>query len=111
MHSYWVQVVWRKVNTIKKKISNGHFSCLNFQNKMSKYPYALVFWTRGPDKDAVSIVPTNWIIDFDQTDTSRTNLVECHMANTKKPVNGWQVEYAEVLQLAKLPLIVTLIIT
>lgn len=45
----------------------------------------------GPDKDAVSIVPTNWISDFDPTDTSRTYLV-------KKPVKGWQV--VVVLQLA-----------
>lgn len=67
---------------------------------MSKYRYALVSWTKGPDKDAVIIVPTNWIIDFDPTDTSRTYLVECRMANTKKPVNGWQVEHAVVPQLA-----------
>ncbi|XP_026116880.1 uncharacterized protein LOC113095739 isoform X1 [Carassius auratus] len=35
-------------------------------------------------------------------DTSRTYLVECRIANTKKRVNGWQVEHA-VLQFADTP--------
>ncbi|KAL6487692.1 hypothetical protein MHYP_G00043180 [Metynnis hypsauchen] len=68
---------------------------------MAKYRYALISWTKGPDKDAISIVPTSWIIDFDPADTSRAYLVECRMTNTKKPVNGWQVEHAVVLQLAE----------
>ncbi|KAL6480943.1 hypothetical protein MHYP_G00090230 [Metynnis hypsauchen] len=67
---------------------------------MAKYRYALISWTKGPDKDAISIVPTSWIIDFDPADTSRAYPVECRMTNTKKPVNGWQVEHAVVLQLA-----------
>ncbi|KAL7866986.1 hypothetical protein AOLI_G00148000 [Acnodon oligacanthus] len=68
---------------------------------MAKYRYALVSWTKGPDKDAISIVPTSWIIDFDPTDTSRAYIVECRMTNTKNPANGWQVEQAVVLQLAE----------
>ncbi|KAL7873541.1 hypothetical protein AOLI_G00126120 [Acnodon oligacanthus] len=55
----------------------------------------------GPHKDTISIVPTSWIIDFDPTDTSRAYPLECHMTNTKKPVNGWQVKQAVVLQLAE----------
>ncbi|XP_076843939.1 uncharacterized protein LOC143488872 [Brachyhypopomus gauderio] len=74
-------------------------SSLDKIRKMSSYRYALVSWTNGPDKDAISIVPTKWIIDFDPTDTSRTYLVECRM--TKRPVNGWQVEHAVVLKLAE----------
>lgn len=67
---------------------------------MSNFRYALVSWSEGPDKDAVSIVPTSWIVDFDPADTSRTYLVECRVANTKKPAKGWEVEQAVVLQLA-----------
>nr|XP_020454473.1 uncharacterized protein LOC109959443 isoform X2 [Monopterus albus] len=38
---------------------------------------------------------------FNPTDTSRPYLVECRVAITKKPANGWQVEQAVVLQLAE----------
>lgn len=78
---------------------------------MSKFRYALVSWTKGPDKGAVSIVPTSWIVDFDPADTSKTYLVECRMANTKKPANGWQVEDAVVLQLAGKFLLLILTVT
>ncbi|KAL6487602.1 hypothetical protein MHYP_G00042280 [Metynnis hypsauchen] len=40
---------------------------------MAKYRHAFVSRTKGPDKDAISIVPTSWIIDFDPTVTSRTH--------------------------------------
>lgn len=64
---------------------------------MSKF--ALITWTNGPDKDAISIVESKWIVDFDPTDLSTSYLAECR-SNTRKPTNGWPVESAKVLQLS-----------
>ncbi|KAJ8006559.1 hypothetical protein DPEC_G00108500 [Dallia pectoralis] len=68
---------------------------------MSKYRFALVSWAKGPDKDQTSIIPISWIIDFDPADTEKTYFVQCRTTNHKKPINGWPVEHAVVLQLAE----------
>lgn len=62
---------------------------------------ALVSWTKGKDKGALSIVPTQWIVDFPSENTfdeGREYLVECRSG--KRPTNGWPVEPAVILQLA-----------
>ena len=68
---------------------------------MSRKRFALVSWVKGPDKDKTSIIPISWIIDFDPDSATNTAyLVECRTTNSKKPADGWPVEYAVVLQLA-----------
>ena len=57
-------------------------------------------WSKGNDKGALSIVPINWVIEFDPENTEKENLVECRSIGVKKPTNGWPVESAHILQLA-----------
>lgn len=77
-----------------------HYFEVFFNQKMSRYRFALVSWAKGPDKDTTSIVPISWIIDFDPADTDKTYFVECRSTNHKKPASGWPIEHAFVLQLA-----------
>ncbi|XP_048101482.1 uncharacterized protein LOC125295944 [Alosa alosa] len=39
--------------------------------------FALVSWSKGNDKGALSIVPINWVIEFDPENTEKEYLVEC----------------------------------
>ncbi|XP_063741954.1 uncharacterized protein LOC134866000 [Eleginops maclovinus] len=39
--------------------------------------FALVSWSKGKDKDALSVVPVNWIVDFDPKDSNKEYLIEC----------------------------------
>ncbi len=62
--------------------------------------FALVSWSKGKDKDALSIVPVNWIVDFDPENSKKEYLIECRSIGGKRPTNGWPVETAHILQLA-----------
>ncbi|KAK5861558.1 hypothetical protein PBY51_022945 [Eleginops maclovinus] len=61
--------------------------------------FALVSWSKGKDKDALSVVPINGIVDFDPEDSNKEYLIEC--CSGKRPSNGWLVEPAHILQLAE----------
>ncbi|XP_060738433.1 uncharacterized protein LOC132855376 [Tachysurus vachellii] len=63
--------------------------------------FALVSWSKGKDKDALSIVPVNWIVDFDPENSKKEYLIECRCIGGKRPTNGWTVETAHILQLAE----------
>lgn len=64
--------------------------------------FALVSWSKGKDKDALSIVPVNWIVDFDPENSKKEYLIECRSIGGKRPpTNGWSVETAHILQLAE----------
>lgn len=62
--------------------------------------FALVSWSKGDDKDALSIVPVNWIVEFDPENTEKEYLIECRSTSGRRPSNGWPVESAHILQLA-----------
>ncbi|MEQ2178372.1 hypothetical protein GOODEAATRI_013313, partial [Goodea atripinnis] len=65
--------------------------------------FALVSWSKGKDKDALSIIPVNWIVDFDPENSKKEYLIECRSIGGRRPTNGWLVEPAHILQLADIP--------
>ena len=62
--------------------------CLSNERKERKIKFALVSLTKGEDKDALSIVPVYWIVDFDPQNCHKDFLVECCNLGGKRPTNG-----------------------
>jgi hypothetical protein len=60
--------------------------------------FALIQWSSGTDEGKFSVVPINWIIDYNELDNDDDKewLVEWQTGK-KKPASGWSVHDARVL--------------
>ena len=58
--------------------------------------FALVSLTKWKDRNVLSIVPVNWIIDFHPENPKEEFLVECRNIGGKRTANGWLVDPAHI---------------